>query len=186
MKTPAIPLQKKLKAGFFQLIPNFGLGTKDQLGQLTEDYFKISIVTKNLALQEVDIRKLRADIEGRSHLGHDFSYEKAEHPSLNNGAADQANAEQPDGEMSFNEGVFNLLKHLDNKPILQDYLRTFQKNPEEIKSHFDIQRNIFTAVFKNKLLVIDLKKMTVEGGSQHAHELSQIGFFQRKKQSRHL
>jgi hypothetical protein len=129
------------------------------------------------------VRNLRTEIEGRSHLGHDFSYDKGEIQSLYHGAVEPANLDQIDGEASINEGIFNFLKHLDSKPILQDYLRVLQKNPEEITIHFDVERNVYVAVFRNKLLVVDLKKMTVEGGPHHASDLSQISFFQRSKLS---
>jgi hypothetical protein len=168
---------------FTNLLPNFGLGARDRLGQVVEDSFKIAIVTNNLSIHEVDVRKLRTEIEAKSHLGQDMSSEKLENHGMGASSSDPF-LENQDGEGTFAEGSFSFLKKMDNKPILRDFMRFLKKSPDLVKTHLDVERNLYIAIFGQKMLIADLKRLKVEGGVHEARDLVHIGFFQRTELSK--
>lgn len=180
MKTPSIPLHRSSNASLVKLIPNFGLAAKDFNGRLAEDCFKISVVTNKLSIQEADIRKLRTEFEGKSQQsGHDNSFEKTENVYPFYPASEQHIDQVDVDALSFTDTNQSFLKKFENKPIVEDYLFFLSKYPQKVKVHFDAYRSLFAAIFGDRLMVINLSKMTVEGTRIENEAVLQILIFQR-------
>lgn len=159
----------------------YGLGTKENLGKTVEDSFKLTLVSNKLTLHEVDIRKLRADIDGRSSLQYESSHERAD--TLHN----QPYADRPDGqraELSAYDASFSFLKRNDDKPVMIDYLNALKFTPEDCKSYFNPQRNFYVAICRDMMVISDLNKLAIECGKHEASEVVQVSYFQRKSECR--
>lgn len=159
-----------------QIIIGCGLGTKELYGTVVEDSFKMVLVSNKLTLYEIDIRKLRAEIDGRSSIQFEGSNEQGQ--ALYN----LSNTEKTDnalGDSIGSDGKYSLLNKVEDQPIIHDYLAVLQIDPSECRSYFDAPRNMYVAICRDMMVIADLNKSRLESGLHDARDIVQVAYFQR-------